>query len=124
MKQTLAEQIQHLTPTNELSFELIERLSKDNKFFIHKYETLDTTKALIEVSAEQLKTEYEAYDQVIEESSGHNAGYFEIQPLHHEDHRVDQLNQFMYAELMKLQPHSMLHFDGSDDTFDVYVVSK
>lgn len=124
MKQTLADQIKHLNPTEELTFELIERLSKDNKFFIHKYETLDTTKALIEVSVEQLKTEYEAYDQVIEEKTGHNADYFEIQPLHSSDRRVDELNQYMSTEVNKLNPHSMLHFDGSDDTFDVYVVNK
>lgn len=124
MTQTLAEQIQHLTPTNELSFELIERLSKDNKFFIHKYESIDTTKALIEVSVEQLKTEYEAYDQVIEEMKGHNADYFEIQPPHARDRRVDEINQYMMTEVKRLNPHSMLHFDGAEDTFDVYVVSK
>lgn len=124
MTQPLADKIKHLTPTAELSFELVERLSVDNVFYIHKYETLDTTKALVQVTLEQLKTEYEAYDQVIEESEGHNAGYFEIQPLHHRDERVDVLNKFMFEQLTTLQPHAMLHFDGSDDTFDVYVVSK
>jgi len=118
MKQTLAEQIKHLTPTEELSFELIQRLSEDNKFFIHKYESKTTDTALLEVSVDDLKTTYEAYDQVIEETDGHNAGYFQIQP------DETEFNQYMFTQLTKLQPHSMLHFDGADDTFDVYVVSK
>lgn len=122
MTQTLAEQIKHLTPTEELSFELIERLSTDNVFYIHKYETKDTTKALVHVSVEELKTQYEAYDQVIEEMSGHNAEYFATQPPLNDE--TDKLNQYMSEQISKLQPHSMLHFDGAEDTFDIYVVSK
>ena len=122
MTQPLAALIKHLNPTEELSFELIERLSVDNKFFIHKYEPTSLELALLEVSVDELKTTYEAYDQVIEEAQGHNASYFETQP--ESTNFTGRLNKFMFEELTKLQPHSMLHFDGARDTYDVYVVSK
>lgn len=113
----------------EHTFDIIERLSKDNIFYVHMYETggrnADLENCLKHVSLEELKQRpYEAYDACIEvQENYNNLNYFEIQPRDISE-KYNQFCDHMIEKLKELQPHMMLHFDAESDTCDVYVVSK
>lgn len=128
MIKPLAEQIKHLTPIDELSFEIIERLSVENDFFIHPYKTgekptYDVAGCFVRTTLDELKDKFEAYDQCIEENQGNNLEYFDMQPRDI-DEMYNKCCDQMVAMLKLHQPHMYLHFDGAEDTYDVYVVSK
>lgn len=118
-----------MTIKEETVFDIIENLSKDNVFYVHKYETgghnADLENCLKLVSVDELKQQpYEAYDACVEvQENYNNLNYFEIQPRDLSE-KYNQFCDHMIEKLKELQPHSMLHFDGYDDTYDVYVVSK
>lgn len=124
MTTKLAEQIKHITPIEDLTYEIIERLSKENDFYIHAYEQRDCVSSLVKVTVDELKEKYEAYDQCVEEQLDYNnIEYFDTQPRDISEY-YNKFCDHMTEKLKELQPHSMLHFDGADDTYDVYVVSK
>lgn len=115
----------------EHTFDIIERLSKDNEFYVSRYSfgetpTYDLTQNFVKVTVDELKeAPYCAYDNCIEEMSGNNLNYFEIQPRDISQQYNDHCDS-MIEHLKKHEPHMMLHFDMFEvrDTCDVYVVSK
>lgn len=111
------------------TYDIIERLSVDNEFYVSMYKygetpTYDLSKNFVKVTVDELKqAPYDAYDACIEEMSGNNLNYFEIQPRDISQQYNDHCDS-MIEHLKKHQPHMMLHFDAESDTCDVYVVSK